>query len=94
MKAFIAIAFGFGMTLSSFLYVPQAWQIWKTRNARGISLLTFAGFNLLQFLGALHGYFQGDRALMFGMLATLVSCGAVTILIIYFGNRAPAQGAR
>ena len=60
--------------------MPQALQLWRTKSAEGISLLSFAGFNALQAIGALHGYFEGDHALMIGMLASLITCGSVTVL--------------
>jgi MtN3 and saliva related transmembrane protein len=89
MKETVAVIFGFAMLANAVLFIPQAWRIWKTETAEGVSLTTFAGFNALQFIGALHGYYQGDRALMVGMLATLVSCGAVTLLAArYSGKRA------
>jgi hypothetical protein len=46
--------------------------------------------NALQFVGALHGYFQGDHALMIGMIATLITCGSITLLAVrfsYFSRR-------
>ena len=60
--------------------------------AQGVSVLSFAGFNALQFVGFLHGYLQGDRALMSGMLASLLTCGSATLLAAYYG-RAARTGA-
>jgi MtN3 and saliva related transmembrane protein len=88
-KDVVAYVFGFGMLLNAALFVPQAWHIWRQRSAAGISVVSFAGFNTLQALGALHGYLQGDFALMTGMLASLLTCGSVTLLAIYTGR---AQG--
>lgn len=36
-----------------------------------VSLLSFAGFNPMQLVGMLHGYFQRDRTIVLGMLASL-----------------------
>jgi len=88
MKEIIAYVFGFGMLINAALFVPQAWHIWKTKRAEGISVLSFAGFNTLQLIGALHGHLQGDRALMSGMLASLLTCGSVTLLAAYYGRAA------
>ena len=88
MKEIIAYVFGFGMLINAALFVPQAWHIWKAKTAEGISVLSFAGFNTLQLIGALHGYLQGDRALMSGMLASVLTCGSVTLLAAYFGRAA------
>jgi MtN3 and saliva related transmembrane protein len=86
MKDVIAALFGFGMAINACLFVPQAVRLWKTRDAKGISIVSFAGFNALQFVGALHGYFQGDYALMIGMIATLVTCGSITLLAVRFSH--------
>lgn len=80
MKNIVAVVFGFGMLLNAGLFVPQAWHLWKAKRAEGVSVLSFAGFNALQLIGAVHGYFQQDNALMLGMLASLLTCGSVTLL--------------
>ena len=87
MKEIVAYVFGFGMMLNAALFLPQAWQVWKTKTAQGVSVLSFAGFNALQFIGFLHGYLQEDRALMSGMLASLLTCGSVTLLAASYGRR-------
>ena len=89
MKDVVALIFGFAMILNAALFVPQALHIWRTRTAQGISVFSFAGFNALQFIGALHGYFQHDRALTIGMLASLLTCGSVTVLAARFGSHSP-----
>lgn len=93
MKEAVALVFGFGMILNAALFVPQAWHLLRTRNAQGISISSFVGFNLLQLTGALHGFFQHDPALAFGMLASLVTCGSVTVLAVRYRHpeRAPAE---
>ncbi|HJY41544.1 MAG TPA: PQ-loop repeat-containing protein [Steroidobacteraceae bacterium] len=80
MKNIVALVFGFGMLINACLFVPQAWHLWKAKRAEGVSVLSFAGFNALQLIGAVHGYFQQDTALMLGMLASLLTCGSVTLL--------------
>lgn len=86
MKEVVAFIFGLGMMLNAALFVPQAVHLWRTRTAEGVSLLSFAGFNSLQAIGALHGYFEHDYALMIGMLASLMTCGSVTILAVRYGR--------
>ena len=87
MKDIVAVIFGFAMAINAALFVPQAVRLWKTKNAEGVSIFAFAGFNALQLVGALHGYFQGDRALMLGMLASLITCGSVTLLAARYSRR-------
>jgi MtN3 and saliva related transmembrane protein len=87
MRETVAYIFGFGMILNAGLFVPQVIHLWRTRTSQGVSILSFAGFNTLQAIGALHGYFQHDLALMVGMLASLLTCGAVTVLAAYFSRK-------
>lgn len=86
MKNVVALVFGFGMLINACLFVPQAWHLWKTKRAEGISVLSFAGFNTLQFIGVVHGWFQRDYALMTGMLASLLTCGSVTLLAAHYSR--------
>ena len=93
----VAFIFGLGMVLNAALFVPQALHLWRTKTAQGISILSFAGFNALQAIGALHGYFQHDYALMIGMLASLVTCGSVTLLATHYRRKRaspPLESAR
>ena len=90
MREIVAYVFGFGMILNAGLFVPQVIHLWRTRNSQGVSILSFAGFNILQAIGALHGYFQHDTALMVGMMASLITCGSVTGLAAYFSRKRPA----
>lgn len=86
MKDTVALVFGFAMVLNACLFVPQAWHLWRTKSAQGVSVLSFAGFNMLQLIGVAHGYFQGDYALLSGMLASLLTCGTVTLLAAYYSR--------
>ncbi|HVW70950.1 MAG TPA: PQ-loop domain-containing transporter [Steroidobacteraceae bacterium] len=80
MRELVAYVFGFAMLLNAVLFIPQALHLWRTKTAQGVSVASFAGFNALQAVGALHGYFEHDAALAVGMLASLLSCGTVTVL--------------
>jgi len=93
MRQAVAYIFGFGMLLNAGLFIPQVIHLWRTRTSQGVSILSFAGFNTLQAIGAVHGYFEHDLALMIGMLASLLTCGAVTVLAAYFSRKSPAIDA-
>jgi MtN3 and saliva related transmembrane protein len=84
MKEIIGYLFGMGLLVNAALFVIQAVKIVKIRSANGVSTFTFSGFSILQITGILHGYFQGDMYLLFGMLASLLSCGTVTVLSIIY----------
>jgi MtN3 and saliva related transmembrane protein len=90
-KNIVAVVFGFGMLINACLFVPQAWHLWKAKRAEGVSVLSFAGFNALQLIGAVHGYFQQDTALTLGMLASLLTCGSVTLLAARYKERGREQ---
>ena len=87
MKEIIGIIFGLGLVINGGLFVVQAVKIVKSRSAKGVSTFTFAGFNVLQITGILHGIFQKDIYLLSGMVASFLACGAVTILSIVYRNK-------
>ena len=87
MKEVVGIIFGLGLMANAGLFVIQAVKIGRSRSAKGVSILTFAGFCLLQVTGILHGFFQRDLYLLSGMVASLLACGTVTGLAIYYRNR-------
>jgi len=95
MKAVISAIFGFGLIINAALFLPQAWHLWKTKRADGISIPSFLGFCAIQFVGALDGYYQADRALLIGMTVTLLTCGTATGLAIYYSlaNRESRRSA-
>ena len=84
MREIVTFFFGLGFIFNASLFIPQALQILKMRSARNISLITFAGFNLIQLNGVLYGYYQKDWILMYGNLISFITCGIVTVLAIYF----------
>jgi MtN3 and saliva related transmembrane protein len=84
MKDIVAVIFGLGLFCNALLFVPQAIAVWRKKTDEGISLITFGGFSILQIIGIVHGVLQQDRALIFGMTASLLSCGAVTVLTLFY----------
>ncbi|MBP7189997.1 MAG: hypothetical protein KA998_01965 [Rickettsiaceae bacterium] len=82
------IEFGFGMAMfaNSVLFIPQIIRLYKTKDSKDVSALTFAGFNVIQILSILHGYINGDYKLMYGMMLTFILCIVVTIMILYYRN--------
>lgn len=87
MKEAIGVIFGLGLMVNAGLFVVQAIKIVRTRSARGVSTITFAGFSVLQVTGILHGIFQEDVYLLVGMASSLLACGTVTVLSIIYRNR-------
>lgn len=87
MKEFIAVVFGLGLVCNALLFVPQVLAVWRKKTDEGISLITFGGFSVLQVIGILHGLYQHDLSLTLGMSASLLSCGSVTALTVFYRLR-------
>lgn len=87
LENFIEIVFASGLFINAFLFVPQAIEIYKTRDVHGQSLLTFAGFNIIQAFTVLHAHIHQDNILLVGNLLSFISCGIVTILIVIYRSR-------
>lgn len=92
MKDIIGVIFGLGLLANAGLFALQAIKIYRMKSAKGVSTFTFAGFCVLQVTGILHGIFQHDMYLLQGMIASLLTCGAVTVLSVMY-REAPAPAA-
>lgn len=97
MKQIVAVIFGLGLLGNALLFVPQALAVWRKKTDEGISLITFAGFCLLQIIGVIHGLYQHDMSLVLGMAASFITCGTATGLTMYYrvqrlnGRRAASE---
>jgi MtN3 and saliva related transmembrane protein len=87
MKEIVAVVFGLGLGCNALLFVPQIVAVWRKETDGGISLVTFGGFSILQVVGIVHGLYQHDLSLILGMAASLVTCGSVTSLTLYYRIR-------
>lgn len=87
MKEIVAVVFGLGLIGNALLFVPQVLAVWRKKTDEGISLITFGGFSVLQVIGIIHGLYQHDLSLTLGMSASLLSCGSVTALTIFYRLR-------
>ncbi len=84
MKEIVAVVFGLALMGNAALFVPQAIAVWRKKSDEGISLITFGGFNVLQVIAIVHGCYQHDLSLIVGMIASLITCGAVTFLTLVY----------
>ncbi|MGA9668474.1 MAG: PQ-loop domain-containing transporter [Terracidiphilus sp.] len=87
MKEIVAVIFGLGLGCNALLFVPQVLAVWRKKSDEGISLITFGGFSILQAIGIVHGLYQNDLSLILGMAASLLTCGSVTFLTLYYRMR-------
>jgi MtN3 and saliva related transmembrane protein len=84
MKEIVAVIFGLGLGCNALLFVPQIIAVWREKTGEGISLVTFGGFSILQVVGIVHGLYQRDLSLILGMAASLLTCGSVTALTVFY----------
>lgn len=84
MKEIVAVIFGLGLVCNALLFVPQAIALWRKKTDEGVSLITFGGFSILQIIGIVHGAYQHDWSLILGMSASLLTCGTVTMLTVFY----------
>jgi MtN3 and saliva related transmembrane protein len=80
----VQLGFSISLLVNSLLFIPQIMTILKHKSAENVSLITFAGFNTIQLFILLHGLLNQDYLLAAGYLLSLLSCGTVTMLIIYY----------
>ena len=87
MQQVVKVIFGLGLFCNALLFVPQVIAVWRKKTDEGISVTTFGGFSLLQAIAIVHGFYQHDQALILGMAASLLSCGTVTVLTLFYRLR-------
>jgi MtN3 and saliva related transmembrane protein len=87
MKEIVAVIFGLGLGCNALLFVPQVLAVWRKKTDEGISLITFGGFSVLQAVGIVHGSYQRDLSLILGMAASLLTCGSVAFLTLFYRLR-------
>ena len=72
-------------------FVPHVWRTWKTRDVSGISLPTYAIITIGLALWLLYGWLKGDLPLIVANAVMVVLTGAITLMKLRFGARAPSQ---
>ena len=90
-RSFVDLMFSMGLFFNAILFVPQALKIFRQKSVQGLSLFTFAGFNIMQLLTAWHGYLTRDYLLMFGFFLSFFTCGMVTAQLVWYKVREKIQ---
>jgi MtN3 and saliva related transmembrane protein len=72
-------------TLTTTAFIPQAWQVWRTRHTKDISLGMYAIFTTGVALWAIYGMMIGSWPVIIANCITLVLAGAVLVMKIRFG---------
>jgi MtN3 and saliva related transmembrane protein len=76
--------FSLGLFINAALFIPQVIKLYQTKKADEFSLVTFLGFCFIQIFTVIHGYLHKDYILLAGYLLSLLTCGALTGLIIKY----------
>lgn len=84
LETFIQVGFSICLLVNSALFIPQIITLLKTQSSKNISLTTFLGFNVIQLFTLLHGWIENDIILVVGCIVSLITCGTVSLLIIYY----------
>lgn len=88
----IEVIFSFALVVNAMLFIPQAVKIFKLKTARGVSLITFLGFLIIQFATICHGVIQGDMILIVGYAISMLTTAAVVALILFYKKKDKAIG--
>ena len=74
-------------TLTTGCFVPQVVRLWRTRNAEGISLVTFAAFAVGVALWLAYGVILRAWPIILSNAITLVLAFAIIVLTLRFRRR-------
>lgn len=81
---FIEVIFGIGLFVNAALLIPQIIKLLKEKHANDVSLITFAGFVIINAFTVLHGIIVHDKWLVLGYSLSVVTSGIVTVLIVWY----------
>jgi MtN3 and saliva related transmembrane protein len=84
LTTFISVAFSIGLFINALLFIPQAIKLYKTKDAKDLSKITFIGFCLIQLTAIAYGFLQDDVILITGYILSLSTCGVVTFMILKY----------
>ena len=74
-------------TLTTGCFVPQVVRLWRTHNAEGISLVTFAAFSAGVALWLGYGLILGALPIILSNAITLVLAIAIIVLTVRFRRK-------
>ena len=86
-KNLVEFPFYVALFFNAILFIPQSIKIIRKKNAEGVSLITFCGFLLIQFLTVLHGLIVKDYSLVFGYIASMLTTGLVIFAAVKYKKR-------
>ncbi|KAF0201532.1 MAG: hypothetical protein FD173_2124 [Gallionellaceae bacterium] len=72
-------------TLTTTAFIPQVWQIWRTRHTKDISLGMYIAFTCGVALWLAYGLLLGSWPIIIANSITVCLAGAVLVMKIRFG---------
>jgi MtN3 and saliva related transmembrane protein len=80
----IEFVFSIALLVNAALFLPQIVRLYKVKDSKELSLLTFGGFLAIQTITVLHGLVVNDYLLVFGFSLSILTCGLTTWLIVWY----------
>ena len=80
----IDFIFEISLFVNAMLFIPQILQLLKQKHSKDVSLLTFGGFCIMQITAIVYGVLKQDMFMIVGYSVSLLTCGIVTFLIVYY----------
>ncbi|HLF66595.1 MAG TPA: PQ-loop domain-containing transporter [Gammaproteobacteria bacterium] len=80
----VEVVFAVAIVANAVLFIPQIIRLYQKKDASQVSLLTFAGFNVIQIFTILHGIIHQDYWIIIGFVLSFAACAIVTGMIIYY----------
>ena len=68
-------------------FVPQVWQVWRTRSAKDLSLGMYLVLVLGVMLWLVYGLLCNDMPLVIANIITLILAGSVLVMKVYFERK-------
>ena len=84
MIVWIQHLFYLALLLNSTILLPQIIKIFKTKNVKNLSIISFLGFLFMQIITLLHAIFHQDIALAIGMALSSATTGTLIVQIIIY----------
>ncbi len=72
-------------TLTTTAFIPQVWQVWRTRHTKDISLGMYIAFTCGVALWLLYGVLLGSWPIIIANSITVCLAGAVLVMKMRFG---------
>lgn len=85
---FVEISFSLSLLINAILFIPQSMRLASHKDSRNVSFITFFGFWLIQLVTVLHGFLRKDYLLAYGTIISMITCGYVIWLILYYRVKA------